>query len=209
MKKALLFLVLLSYINNYSQNKQIIYSNDDLNIISEEEYKANSLKKYFYEYKTENDSIILFTKASKIKEGNISIVEYAKIKDYLISITNSKISSSKTIIINYHPGKDKCNSEKGNTTLWSLYSKYKRKISKNKNIAQFFIYKNFEGIEKYPTKIKWYKDVNQLVEKTFFKFHYPCGSYIIIKPNGSYYSVRGEYKITDILEKIKNPHFKK
>ena len=208
MKKALLFLVLLSFTNNYSQNKQIIYSNDDLNIISEEEYKANPLKKYFYEYKTENDTIILFTKASRVKEGNISVIDYAKIKDYLINITNYKISSSKTIIINYHPGKDKCNSGKDNTTLWSLYTKYRRKISKNKSVAQFFIYKSIDGTEKHPTKIKWYKDVNQLIEKHFFKFHYPCGSYIIIKPNGNYYSVRGEYRITDILDKIKSPHLK-
>jgi hypothetical protein len=51
----------------------------------------------------------------------------------------------------------------------------------------------------YGKDIKWYKDPERLIEKNFFKLHYPYGSYVIIQNDGSYTSRKGEYNIKKIL----------
>ena len=70
------------------------------------------------------------------------------------------------------------------------------------NISQYFIFKDEKSVNNFGKYFKWYLDKNQLIEKTFFKFHYPCGSYVIIRPNGNYYSQRGEYNISLIPDKL-------
>ncbi len=202
MKKIFLVLILLTYFNSYSQEKKIIYSDEDLNELTKEKYISNPLKKRFFEYKTENDSLIIYTRVARNKVGRISKNDLTKIKNQLQNTSKIKIDSSQTIVINFYPGIDNCNKGPGNSTINALYNKYIRKISKRKDVAQFFIYKQIEGTNKYSRKTKWLKDSHQLIERTFFKFHYPCSSYVIIKPNGNYYSKRGEYRITEILEKI-------
>ncbi|APG64287.1 hypothetical protein LPB136_02385 [Tenacibaculum todarodis] len=203
MKKIFLILILLTHFNTYSQSKKIMYVDEDLKILTIEQYKSNPLNKRHYEFRVEKDSVIFYIKAVKEKFGRISKEIHEKIKNNLITVSNSKINSNQTIIINYFPKKDKCLGNTGwNNSFLKLTKTYTTVLKEKKNIKQFFIFKDDKIVKNFSKEFQWYKDNSQLIEKTFFKFHYPCFSYVIIKPNGNYYTKRGEYRITEILEKI-------
>lgn len=145
MKKIFLVLILLTYFNSYSQEKKIIYSDEDLNELTKEKYISNPLRKRFFEYKTENDSLIIYTRVATNKVGRISKNDLTKIKNQLHNTSKIKIDSSQTIVINFYPGVDNCNKGPGNSAINALYNKYIRKISKRKDVAQFFIYNKLKA----------------------------------------------------------------
>lgn len=204
MKYIYIFLFILSLTPIYSQNKKIIFADEDLNILSKEEYLKNPLQKKHFEYEAENDSSIIRIKVERQKFGRIDKATNQKIRIYLQNLSNSPIDSSKTIIINYFPSVDKCQGKDNwNSFFIQKCNNYIKELEKINNISQFFIFKDENAVKNFGRKFKWYKDENKLIEKNFFKFHYPCFSYIIIKPNGNYYSERGEYNISSIPEKVK------
>ena len=98
-----------------------------------------------------------------------------------------------TLVIQYYPGKDRCNSSGSISSVKSKYKTINRKILRKDNHVPFIIYKNDEGLEPYKKVVKWYEDYNQTIEKLFFPLHYNCSSFVIIKSNGAYFSYKGAY----------------
>ena len=49
----------------------------------------------------------------------------------------------------------------------------------------------------------WHKDPEAIIQKTFFKHHYPCGSFVIINPDGKYASYFGEYSQRDVWDVLR------
>lgn len=90
-----------------------------------------------------------------------------------------------TLIFNYYPGRDECNST-GSTDI-NFYKKknkrYQKLIRKDKKIRQFYIYKDDEGLELHDSYAAWWKDPDSLFERLFFEFEFPCGGHIIIDKN--------------------------
>lgn len=116
-----------------------------------------------------------------------------------------KVDWQKPLVIVYYPGKDPCNSsalsKRSDRKKW--YKKLEKEI---KNIAQthpIYIYKDAKGLEKYDGIMTWHKDPEAIIEKTFFKHHYPCGSFVIINPDGKYASYFGEYSQRDVWDVLR------
>jgi hypothetical protein len=131
-----------------------------------------------------------------IERTNKGKIENLKIFRSLISNKSSeKIDYSKPIVVLYYPGKDPCNSS-GSATKESLKNWYRTLedgIQQLKANAPIYLYKEKEGLEKYEGVIKWYKDPDGLTEKLFFKYHYPCSSFVVISSSGEYVSYFGEF----------------
>jgi len=110
---------------------------------------------------------------------------------------NKEIKSNKPIVIVYYPGEDSCN--KGGPADPVMHKNYLKKIIKGlyniTNTTPLFIYKDYKGLENrsYKEIFTWQKDPNQIVEKLFFKYHYPCYSYVIVGADGEYISYFGEF----------------
>lgn len=204
MKKILIIKILLLLFSNisFSQKKKYFFD-EKKNIITEKEY--NHFKNENFEFLkltfVEDTAKINVIERRKI-QGNLKNELHKEIISYLNSISDKKTDSTKTIIINYHPGKDNCNSTADKAYVNDLYIDFKAKIEMKKNITQYFIYKSKKGTEFYDKKIKWYYDNERIIENNFFPLHYPCGSYLIIYPNGKYFLYKGEYYIKKILEQI-------
>ncbi len=77
-----------------------------------------------------------------------------------------------------------------------------RTIERYKNTKVFYVYKENEGIKKYQG-VKWIKDPERIIEQTFFKHHYPCGSFVVIGKNGDYQSYFGEYPVSYVLDAVR------
>lgn len=124
----------------------------------------------------------------------------------LETATGKSIDRNKYLVILYYPGKDRSNSS-GSATP-DDYARYDSELARNiQKIAPtqvIHIYKDPTGLKKlYGNLSKHYQDPETIIERTFFKYHYPCGSYVIIRPDGAYGSYFGEYAYEDILERAK------
>lgn len=202
MNIKLFFITLLFSISSFSQKKEYFFD-EKKNIISENEYENIKNKNFeFLKLTFIGDSAKINIIERREIHGTINNELHKEIISYLNNISDKKSDSTKTIIINYHPGKDNCNSTADTSYVNNLYLDFKEKIEIKKNISQYFIFKSEKGTEFYSKKIKWYSDNDRIFENNFFPIHYPCGSYLIIYPNGKYFLYKGEYYIKTILEQI-------
>ncbi|WP_336071035.1 hypothetical protein [Mesoflavibacter sp. CH_XMU1404-2] len=201
--KRILILFFLSFIyNSFGQTREI-YLNDDLKNISESEFNENT-KELTYNLQFDLDTLIVNVKVLRVKKGKISKQKLDSIKTNLSKSSGKELNESDIIVINYFPGLDRCNSGAGSSFLREKYSRYLRKINKNENVSQFFVYKTIEGTKKYGRKLEWIPDIGNLIEKIFFPIHYNCGSFALIDENGNYYLTKGEYDIEKIIDLIKD-----
>jgi len=118
-------------------------------------------------------------------------------------LINDRIDTTQSVVLVYYPGKDPCNSSgtataKSEETFDRQLEKRISKFTKNKIIH---IYKNEEGLKR--EKTIWYKDPENFFEKQFFKYYYPCGSFVVISGNGIFVSYFGEYSTNHIFNVVK------
>lgn len=197
-----LFYFIFFYIGICSaQNKTETYYDDQFQKISKDrfEYLLNKKGYRANQYELE-DQITNIVYQAKTK-GKLSEEEFKNIKSYL-----SKIQPLKEglIVLVFYPGKDSCN-ESDSESTWTMFEKdYQKELKKLKISNTYWSYKDDEDLKYYhPKKINWQKDSDQLIEKTFFKMHYPCFSSVVIDGNGNYISNLGEFGKVDILNEIK------
>ncbi|HBO29407.1 MAG TPA: hypothetical protein DIV44_02265 [Leeuwenhoekiella sp.] len=109
--------------------------------------------------------------------------------------TSVKLDNTKPLVIIYHPGKDACNSSGSATkeTLKNWHKTLEDGVQQLKANAPIYLYKEKEGLEKYDGVLNWHKDPDGLTEKLFFKYHYPCSSFVVISSDGEYISYFGEF----------------
>lgn len=109
--------------------------------------------------------------------------------------------TSKPLIVIYYPGKDECNStglENAPETLRKNIKAVARYAEKHNSVSPLYIYKIPHGLEKYQGIQQWTPDPDGLFEKEFFKYPYPCGSFVVISPKGNYRGILGGYPISQI-----------
>ena len=180
-------------------NAQIKYYDKDDNEISKDQFTNYQLN--FEELKVFNDSLTI----GKIipNRSETGKLDGLKFYDFINSNLNLKLEQNKPLVIVYYPGIDSCNLS-GSSTANSEHLWYKELITKSNKITPtnfLFIYKTKEGL-KYTKKDTWYKDPKGIIEKIFFKYHYPCSSYTIIF-NNTFVSYFGEFSKDNVIKDLK------
>ncbi|MEP7197913.1 MAG: hypothetical protein ABI851_15450 [Saprospiraceae bacterium] len=109
--------------------------------------------------------------------------------------SNRIIDTLKPIVIIYYPGPDPCNQSGSADSRWisEWYGELESKLYKIDQIKPFYVYKDSAGLDKYRGILKWFKDPEGMVERIFFKNHYPCESFVVISKSGEYISYFGEF----------------
>ena len=200
MKKSLRIfittIVILIASFSFSQNHQIDsdaikYFDENYNSISKSQYKKRQLKKRLLSI--QGDSINHKILSERTYQGKLN---NKKSLDSLLSSTiSNKIDSSKTVVIIYYPGKDPCNSNgsatKSSRKAWN--EELEKKLFKITQTKPIYIYKDLDGQEKYDGIMTWYKDPYGTIERLFFKYHYPCESFVVISKEGEFVSYFGEF----------------
>lgn len=178
---------------------------------------ANISKTLFYEkYRNRNDGV---SHLSIVFENDTSYIQLLvrrknygklKLKDFEIlqkQLTNSNENPiEKYTIIQYHPGKDRCNGGNFNGNMYK--KRYLKKLKKHFDFTNYWIHKKDNNLTfNKPKHINWQIDLNQTVEHLFFKFHYNCSSFVIInnetKNYISIFGEYGEYAVKKIAEEMK------
>jgi len=188
----------------FSQEKEI-YLNDNFTFITRVEFEKDSENELDYDLRFKTDSTFVNIKVQRIKKGILNLKVLDSIKHYLSKNSNQIIDSNDIIFINYYPGNGPCSSNGYKNNFKNEYQRLYRKFEKIENLKQFSVYKSSIGLEGFGSEINWSPDNKSLVERNFYPIHYPCGGYIIIKPDGTYISQRGEYCYSKtLLEVIKS-----
>ncbi|RZK04900.1 MAG: hypothetical protein EOO46_16240 [Flavobacterium sp.] len=185
--EKILLLIFLSYFPQIIAQQKITYLDGNDKVITEAQFKITP--KHFVAI---NDSLNIHKAVTNRSEkGNTAAV--TEIYKRLNNLT--PLDPLKPMVIIFYPGIDACNSSgsatKSSRRKWFKDLEYMiNKIAEAKPIA---IYKSKEGSKDYKGVRKWYKDPEAIIERTFFKYHYPCSSYVIIMPNGDYVAYFGEF----------------
>jgi hypothetical protein len=141
----------------------------------------------------DNDSLktykIVTERIVKGKIGNFELIA-----EKLQSRTNIVIDRTKPIVVIYHPGKDRYNSSgsSSNSERRTWFNTLTRKVKRIAKVEPIYVYKTKEGTERYEGILTWHKDPEGIIERTFFDYHYPSSSYVLLSPNGNYIAAYGE-----------------
>ncbi|MHA7128858.1 hypothetical protein [Algoriphagus namhaensis] len=125
---------------------------------------------------------------------------------YTLTGNQDALNEGKMLIVIYYPGKDECNStglgnnagtfDKEHKTLLKWASKYDA-------APPIYLYSSPSGLEKYKNIILWQQDPEGVFASEFFKYPYPCGSFVVIHPSGNYRAILGEYPLSQIQTSLK------
>ncbi|MEJ6793045.1 MAG: hypothetical protein QNK89_10045 [Lacinutrix sp.] len=209
---AVAIILIISFFSCSSSQKTTSstkYFGIDGNEISESKFKRERTRnrKYIGTYADSLDQ-----KRIALREETGRIDNRNHLDSILEKQTNIKIDKNKSIVIVFYPGKDQCNSSgsatKASLALW--FNELENRLSEISKVKPIYIYKSKIGLERYNGVLTWHKDPNRIIEKSFFKFHYPCSSFVVISKTGEYISYFGEFgkdylwKAAEILEKTNN-----
>lgn len=170
--------------------------------------KLEHLQLYF-----ENDTCYIGRLVKRHNYGKLDANNLAKLKEFINKISKNSINDSENLIIQYYPGKDKCNGTNKLSGAYIYQKKYRKKLKKRFRHKMLWIYKNDENLKNHHLrKIDWKHDSSKIIEDLFFKQHYPCGSFVVISFDGNYISNYGEYgpdeisKLVNEIQKHNNSH---
>lgn len=198
---ALLFLLILGI--GKAQKQEIFYDQNGKEITKKKQSKI--LRKKFRQFITavqETENTIESRLIERRKQSTLNEAKKHRLTQFIEELIASKIPEDYITIILFHQGKDECNST-GRATPESCrfqYNNFKAKVLQEGKIIQFNIYKSNEGLEKYSLDRRWYADKDQVIEKTFFEYQYPCGAYVVFDTKGNYIAYYGEYDMNTSIE---------
>ncbi len=193
-KKNLLILffgiLIASCSSSKTEKKKIRYFNEKNVEISEPEFtRIRSTRKFL---SIAGDSIN-HTKLI-VRENHGDITNNKDLRDLLENTTNLERNPNKPIVIIYYPGKDACNSSgftyKGKK-MW--YGELEIGLDQIAQVKPIYIYKDNTGLKKNDETLIWHKDPEGIIERLFFKHHYPCNSFVVISKTGNFISYFGEF----------------
>jgi hypothetical protein len=200
-KTALLFslVVCFYFISAAQENKKPRYFNINNKEISEKKFKewraTNSVLDVV------GDSSHHYKLIKRAEKGTIK--DFVKLRALLEKTSGTKIDSLKTLVIIYYPGQDPCNSSVSASLLKASYTQMKSEVNAITKTEVLYIYKDFAGLEKFNNSVKWIKDPENSIEHLFFKYHYPCESFVAISKNGDYISYFGEFPKSFVVEAVR------
>lgn len=194
MKKFLLIPLFCIFIYSCSSSK---VGNKKTRFFDEDNVEVSESK--FYRIRSKRKLISIEGDSSNhkkliLREKRGEITNRPLLESLLEKELNREIDSNKPIVIIFYPGKDACNSS-GLSTIISKkvwYKELEDGINQVAQIKPIYIYKDKEGLEEYDGVLTWHKDPEGLIEKLFFEYHYPCGSFVVVSKDGNYISYFGE-----------------
>lgn len=176
---------------------QTFYRNEMGGVISKDEFEEQILNGPYFGVPGNGDEKVLI---HRMPFGQVEAELFYHALDM-----QQTLKAGKSLVVIYYPGKDWCNSTIS-TTSSSLKKEHEsivKAVSRQGAADPVYIYKSNEGLDKYEGIVAWRADPDNIFEKTFFRFPYPCRSFVVIHPNGAFRSILGEYPNSQITQALK------
>jgi hypothetical protein len=140
-------------------------------------------------------------------QGRLNSIALEQLRKYLQRLTGEEIPKANYIVVNYYPGKDECNSPFFEKGRWSSYkaslNAYEIAVLSLTNASQYYFTHGQKPNPFEKTALIVHPDSTNLFKNVFFPYPFPCGSFVVIHPDGRYIKYYGEYPnqiILDILQ---------
>lgn len=194
----------------HAQRSKKVFLNQDNEVILRGKYKKLLVKangKLLDICITDTDTLKVRKLFWREHQGKLHTIALSQLKEYLMETSGKNIPDADYIVVNYYPGKDSCNApffEK--TELKSYLSSlqaYEEAILSLKNVSRFYFTNRQKPNPFEKTEITVYPDGSNIFKNMFFPYAFPCGSFVVIHPDGRYIKYYGEYHnqiILDILQ---------
>ena len=198
----LIIILLLTKVKAQEKTVTRYFSIDSIEVSYEKFSKLlDSDKNMLAYFKNQNDT--MFVKlVDRITVGHISPLQVSQILAYFGNQKQS-VDIKLPTVFQYFQGDDPCSRSAfgGLITSWDNRDiELKTYLKKKYKINFLNIKSNLSSIENRTNLPEnWINDKYSMLKK-FFPFHYPCGSFIILKPDGEYYVNYGEYGFTTALK---------
>ncbi|GEQ86680.1 hypothetical protein ULMS_21880 [Patiriisocius marinistellae] len=196
LKQYFLFFVIVISQNIIAQDKPHLYFNKDGKEIAKDDYCRRCEIQYFIPVEIENDSIIKHVIIPRQIMGVLNKKELMQVQQFIGNTVNRKIYKNHIIILNYFTTKN------SNIKHYTNNKGYIKKCKKDETISQFFITeKDFKFTSR---KTPIFEDITGNIARIFFQNSNINCSYVIIKPDGYYYTYLGEYPQDRIIDIAKS-----
>jgi len=183
-----------------STEAQTRYRDEMGRSVSKEEFQNKILNEPYFGIPSEDPEVMMLIYRMPFGKVDPALF-YEKLEK------SEDLKAGKSLIVIFYPGKDECNSTGDNANDTRYFQKtydYFLKTAEKRNASEpAYIFKNSHGLEKYQGIITWIPDPDGIFEKEFFKFSYPCRSFVVIHPSGEFRSILGEFPNSQIDQALK------
>lgn len=190
--KYLLLLLCLSTTTLFAQKAK--YFSPDSVPISKGEFNEWHTKGTLPIRIAETKDTVYYQAVKRYHTGKLSDDERDQLYNYLSSVSGMELNKQLPVLLLYHQGNDPCNLS-GAATISSRrrWFDYAVGLLYKKTRANVMVmYTSVERVAELYPDIPAYYDKYRVLGK-FFKYHYPCGSIMVINPNGNIAYYFGEY----------------
>lgn len=201
MKPNLLFIALLLLANAvlmaqkpFSGKKIDRYFDENEREISKKEYESHDgWEENFMRFEVETDSSIRHLIEKTYAGGKIGSSTMAEIHALLGRQSSVAVDTSKILVIQFYPGIDPCSGNEYKPFVKANFRAFDKKIAKLEGVSSHYFHKKGADIGVRSRYANWLPDESQILQRTFFWYDYPCGSFVVIAPDGEFFEVKGEY----------------
>lgn len=120
---------------------------------------------------------------------------------------NKKVfSQGRSLIVIYYPGPDECNANSRDFEVNAMKKAAKsleKWASKHDAAPPVYVFKSNVGLLEYAEFMDWRPDPDAVFEQQFFKYPYPCKSFVVIHPSGNYRAILGDFPLTQVEQALK------
>lgn len=203
-----LLLIMFLTVTLNAQQKLIsrYFSLDSVEVSYEEFQKLREVDRYKYvQAYFKNQNYTMFVKLVKRKViGQLQPLQTNQIVQYFGRLDPS-INTNTSLLIKHFQGDDPCSSSGTRTGKErdAYFLNFTKQITKRFDVQIIQVKTKNSSIDnrtEFPDK--WLTDKYSVLN-TFFPYHYPCGSFMILKPSGEYYIYYGEYGLDNALDGLK------
>lgn len=200
MKQAGFWLIFAFQLLAWNSFGQTVYRNEMGGLITREEFEEKITNgPYFGVPGTDSNEKLLI---HRMPFGNVEPDLFYKVLGM-----EEALKEGKSLVVIFYPGKDECNSTGSQANDASYFEKRHEYLvtgtTKRDATEPIYIYKNPHGLEKYKGIMEWIPDPDATFEKNFFKYPYPCRSFVVIHPSGEYRVIFGEFPDSQIIQALK------
>ena len=147
----------------------------------------------------ENDSIKFGVSLKREKVGTLSALQFNKLKEYLELLCGSPIDAGSNIVVNYISALPKIEEKSKERSKWNMLefpNTFTNQLRKQANARQFWVSSPLVSNLRFyhGERIDWLKDEQRIISELFFPYEIPDGSFVLIKPDGSYVYYLGEHE---------------
>lgn len=190
---------LLTFTINYAQqsmDKPSYFFTNKGELITQKEFadKATSFG-YDYKYK-EVDTAFVGHLILKREKGTLNDKELKEVRKYLKKLTGKTINKQSTVVINYFVAPE--NGDKSCAQSYINDSDFAKRLQQLDLTEQFFIAEKDYDLN----KSNVYQESSNFLKRFLFENARTCGNYMILRPDGSFYSKYGEYEQDKIISLI-------